>query len=812
MNETISLDGEWELISLGAEVPENLRSPLKITIPSSVHIALFRKGLLPDPLKGRNGEKYQWIEKSRFIFSRRFTLPASIYGEMKLKLEKVDYFARIFIDRVEIGLCSNAHHPWVFDITPCITPGREQTLTIEVDSGVSWAEKQDRSRYLPASSPERMFLRKPQYTFGWDWAPRMVSCGIPGSISIETVKAPSIEKADLSYSLAGNCAELTFTLELRLDEPEKYSLALIINGGEPQPLTERTSCGLKANCKIFYTLENTERWYPRELGEPVLYDITVLLQKENRTVDSHTFRTGFREISLIQEPYEGGKTFIISVNGRRMFIKGSNWVPAEFFMEETTDKKYRKLISEALGANMNMLRIWGGGSYEKKTFYEECDRQGILLWQDFLFACSEYPEDSGDFLKSVEKESGLALSMLKNHPSIVLWCGNNENDWIFGFYGRGGREGKQAYYYGSDISHRLLPRLMKEQSVETPYWPSSPWGGDFPNSDEEGDKHAWDVSIHYPNLLERTDYRHYRQIKARFISEYGMLSYMMPRTYRDMSGEREIRLDSDVSLFHDNLENGPLMKQALEWIFRKWPENHEDRIKLSLAYQAMGMREAIVSFRKRKPRCGGSLFWMYSDCWPAHGWTIIDYYLRRKPSYYWVKKAYQPVGAYTQCFARRTETYLINDSHEEQILEMEFQAEDMAGTLRQRICRAVSLPPDCVVEGPVVYDAKGWNYIALRKDGKILSEDLVLHTIPGDLEIAPCELSWKEEAEGRDLMVTIHTDRFAYMAEIRHPDGAEPEDNWFHVAPGIPRRIRIRRADAGTIDIKAFNSRGEYIL
>ncbi len=821
MARTINLDGTWKLswepIEGCPDVPE-CSEPIAASVPGDVHEDLIIAGILPEPLVGVNAPLHEWVERARFRYEREFELNAD-FDRAELVFHGLDCLAEIYLDDELIGSAANAFVPHEFEVTELLRRSGAHVLRVLLDTGVQWAKQvADPSKYQTGDqSPERPFLRKPQFAFKWDWAPRLVTCGIWRSVELRLYKKATLRDVLLSSVFSGRGALLTANVEVEAFGPANCVARLRVEG--PGGLWQTSDAfDLKAGKNKFQLCLNVSpvsRWYPRGYGEQPLYQVVLELESDGELIDERSLTYGFREVKLKQEPLGNGhKSFTLNVNGIDIFCKGADWVPADSLPARVSKQKYERLISEACEANFNAFRIWGGGIYEDEAFYNLCDQKGILVWQDFMFACAEYPDDQQWFLDNVRDEATKVVRSLRHHPCIVLWCGNNENDWIFGFMNRGKGQ-KIAPFYGQNLYHKELPSICAELDPSRPYWPSSPYGGTDPNSESEGDRHAWDVSILNPDLNARADIRNYRRDRGKFISEFGVMSHALPKTIKDYTGEEVIDFTSPAYKFHDNPinaigEGGGLSDWYQKVGFGFVPSDPLRYIYQSLLYQAMGYREAIASFRIRKPECSGSLFWMYSDCWGTLGWTIIDYYLRRKPSFYWVRKAYAPLSVFVIPESGIAQAYVVNDTLSDQAVRLVLETGDFRGDARQ-ISEDLMVPANTAVQAAKLEYSSGYALAQIYRDDALVSEDLTLTHLPKELEIPDVRIDWNAVQMGADVEVSIYSDGFGFFVWIDHPDGAVPEDNYFHLPPGKPRTVRVANSRAEEIRVNALNMVGSAL-
>lgn len=822
MSEIIDLNGIWKLswqpIEGCADVPV-CETPILGRVPGDVHEDLVRAGLLPEPLVGANAPKHEWVERALFTYERELSAEGD-FDRAELVFNAVDNFADYYIDSEKIGSSANAFVPHTFDVTSLVKNGESHKLTVNVETGVQWAKKQDRKDYRNDDNWERMFLRKPQFAFKWDWAPRLVNCGLWRDAELKLYKHAALRDVLLTRTFKGAGADVEAKVEIEAFSEGDYQLKLKVSrNSQNWESVYKVSLNAGMNTvELSANVDQVARWFPAGYGEQPLYDISVELIKAGAAVDSYATSYGFRDVFVKQEPTEEGeKTFIINVNGIDVFCKGANWVPADSLYSRVTDEKYEALVKEALEANFNMFRIWGGGIYEDKTFYDLCDRYGIMLWHDFMFACSEVPDDQDWFVDNVREEVAKAIPILRNHPSIALWCGNNENDWIYGYYARG-VDGKMGPFFGAKIYSEVIPEACAKYDPQRYYWQSSPFGGDDPNCEAEGDRHAWYVSILEKDPATRADIRNYRKDRGKFNSEYGMMSYALPRTILDYTQEDEINFKSEAYKIHDNSFNSTHEGLSPDMTLTDWylqagfgsvPRDEPlAYIYQSMAYQAMGYRESISDFRIRKFDCAGSLFWMYSDCWGTLGWTIIDYYLRRKPSFYWVRKAYSPLAVFVRVEDGVAHTYVVNDRLQEITVTLTLETGNLSGE-GQGVVEDIVVPANSTAIGPEIECGKGYAYAKIERGGRVRSDDLILTHFPSEMEIPEVNIDFDTKQVGDHLEVTLKSDGFAHFVYLDLPDEAIPSDNYFNLLPNRPKIIRVANSIGGEISIGALNMKRE---
>ncbi len=628
---------KWEFSQSG----QNQWYPAKI--PSVVHLDLYENRLIPDPFYSDNEKQLQWIEEKDWIYSSTFTVSKEELDSQNIELvfDGLDTFAEAFLNGKPILKSDNMFVGHQVDVKKILNLG-QNTLVVRFESAVK--KGKERAKEISYQLPEgvRVFVRKAQYQFGWDWGPRFVTFGIWKDIKLRFWNNARIENVKYStISLGKTQADLEFSVDLVADKDHHYNL-LINERTYPIKLKK----GLQT-IKVPYEIQNPKLWWTNGLGEQNLYNFNIELHpsKKLEVLDQKTIKIGLRTLELVQEPDEFGKSFYFKLNGVPVFMKGANYIPSESFLPRVTDSIYQQLIQTAVDANMNMLRIWGGGIYENDAFYEECDRNGILIWQDFMFACAMYPGDE-NFLKSVKQEVIHNVNRLQNHPSIALWCGNNEVDeaWHnWGWqkqFGYSEQDSTKIWNDYKTVFKELIPKtldslLSKEKNI---YWESSPsigWGRK--ESLLQGDSHYWEV------WWGKQPFEIYKEKVGRFMSEYGFQSMPSIETFRKIAPENDLHLNS-VSI--KNHQKHPVGYETIqEYMERDFPvpTDFEDYIYISQLLQARGMQIAIEAHRRAMPYCMGTLYWQLNDCWPVTSWSSVDYYGIRKASHYQTKRSFEPV-------------------------------------------------------------------------------------------------------------------------------------------------------------------------
>ncbi|MCZ7546153.1 MAG: glycoside hydrolase family 2 protein [Anaerolineae bacterium] len=568
--------------------------------------------------------------------------------------------------------------------------------------------------------------------------------------------------------------------------------------------------GTRATIRL--RIDEPALWWTHDLGEPALYDLVVYLENEHGArVDRYQTRVGVRTVALDQSPdtdEPGTRFFRVVLNGVPVFAKGANWIPAHSFVGAVDEARYRLMLERARDANMNMLRVWGGGLYEKPDFYRLCDELGLLIWQDFMFACAAYPEDDA-FAAEVEAEARSVVRRLRNHPSVALWCGNNENQWIddqryWSQYPE--RVAPGARYY-----HETLPRVVAEMDPSRPYWPGSPYGGNDFNSMEDGDRHNWCVwhgqadSRRFGEKPERdfspegVSFVRYANDMGRFISEFGMHAAPVRETLR-----RNVPADglayNSPQMHHRNKDEPKNKGDNLMRSCTGLPADLDEYIDFSMIAQAEGLKFAVEHFRRRKPHCSGALIWQLNDCWPGLSWSLVDYYGFGKAGYFYARRFFAPVLASFRAEPDGgVSLWVVNDTLEafedqakvrlatfdgatllEEVVRVRVGANRAAQVYRLSASQLAPATPEAtylsVTSAAGKFPANRHFFVAIK--------DLKRPQPTLDVSIT--------QVRTGDYRVTVGTDVYAFFVKIETPyELTEFQDNYLDLEPGARRTVRV---------------------
>jgi beta-mannosidase len=658
------------------------------TVPGTVHTDLFKNNLIPDPFFGDNEKQLQWIENEDWEYKTMFFVSNKELANPHIELEcdGLDTYATVYLNDSIILRADNMFRSWNKEIKPYLKAGKNE-LRIVFESAVK--KGKETAAKLPYTLPgdEKVFTRKAQYQYGWDFGPRFVTCGIWKNISLHFWdKVKILDVSCTQKTLTDSLAHLSFTVLMDVAVPGIYESAISspdITKGSEEIDFPRRNCLLEKGIHeltIDCTIKNPKRWWSNGLGEANLYHFKVALCRKSGTAfDEKEITIGLRTIELVQEKDKAGSSFYFKLNGVPVFMKGANYIPADNFLPRISPESYKTLIKEAKEAHMNMLRVWGGGVYADDEFYNECDRNGILVWQDLMFACAMYPGDTA-FIENVTREVKDNATRLKHHPCIALWCGNNEIDegWKnWGWqkqYHYSAKDSAEIWNNYTNLFHKVIPQTLRSSSENIIYWPSSPsigWGRK--ESLLQGDAHYWGV------WWGMEPFDMYEKKVGRFMSEYGFQSIPDLSTLKTIATPQDLNLSSDAMKNHQKHATG--YETIKTYMARDYtvPENFEDFIYVSQLTQALGMKMAIEAHRRAKPYCMGTLYWQLNDCWPGTTWSSLDYYNKPKALYYEVKRAFNDVIISFEQKNDSLYVYVVSDKQQDLSGNLSVQLMDMAG-------------------------------------------------------------------------------------------------------------------------------------
>ncbi len=772
----------------------------KAVVPGCVHTDLLANRVIGDPFFGTNEARLQWIESEDWEYRARLAAGPEIMAKERVELlfEGLDTYADVYLNDSLVVRADNMFRTWSVDCKGILRGGTNE-LRVRFRSPVK--EVAERRRALGDELPggPQVLARKAAYQYGWDFAPRFVTSGIWRPVRILAWNEARI--ADLwivQRSVTDDRADLTARFEIDATAPRRAALE-IREGGSPLARVETDLVAGKNDVSLDFSVLKPRLWWTNGLGESHLYSIRGVLASEGAVIDQRERRIGIRTLELVREPDARGTSFFFKLNGVPVFMKGANYVPQDCFPSRVTRERYESLLGKAADAGMNMLRVWGGGIYENDLFYDLCDEKGILVWQDFMFACAMYPGDDA-FLESVKGEAIDNVRRLRNHPCIALWCGNNEIDegWHhWGWqrqYGYSSADSTKIWGDYRKIFLELLPGVVERYDGTRPYWPSSPSHGRAePASLTEGDSHYWGV------WHDGEPFAAFNEKIPRFMSEFGVESFPSLPAIMHFSRPGDWRLDSEVMVAHQKAARGDEILRSYMARDYRVPEDFRSFVYVSQLVQADAVKTAIEAERRAKPYCMGSLFWQLDDCWPGPSWSCIDYYGNPKAAYYRARDAMSNILVSPVLNGDSLLVYIVSDSSETVHGFLKLQLLDFSGKISWADLQQVEIPPSSsdlyfkldtriflanVDSTKVVLSAE-----VLTRD-KPLSRNLCYFVAPKDLDLpkpnfAPSFVPAEAGRPGGVLSIRLSSKVFVKDVYLSMP-GIEGyfDDNFFDMLPG----------------------------
>ena len=633
---------------------------LKASVPGTIHTDLMANGIIEDPYYRLNERKIQWVDKKDWIYQTTFNLNNQEFNRQnhELNFKGLDTYANVYLNDSIILKSNNMHRTYIVNVKEYLLKGAN-VLRIVLESPIKKglelydtldyvlpvsANDQAETGEVPGGKRINVHTRKAAYHYGWDWGPRLVTSGIWRPITMRSWDDFRICDFIINTSLNGDVAtimaqieiessfdNINTLLELKLDDTIISSSKLRIQKGKQQ-------------YSIPIKIDKPELWWPNGLGKQHLYNIKADL-KRKEIVSTVSKNFGIRNIALISDSALRQPNFYFEVNGTPTFAKGVNYIPQDVFLPRVSNSDYQRILQAAKDANMNMIRVWGGGVYEDDRFYELCDSLGLMVWQDFMFACAMYPGDDG-FLENVKKEAIDNVKRLSQHPSIALWCGNNE---VLAAWKRWGWEqtankeqspkvAQQIWHSYDTLFHKILPSIVRQYHKEVNYWASSPSASEgLPEEYSHGDTHYWGV------WWGKEPFQNFNTKISSFMSEYGFQSFPEYASFKKYAENQDKSIYSEVMKAHQRSSIGnSTIEEYLKRNYRI-PIDFEAQLYMSQLLQAEGIQMGIEAHRRNKERCMGSLYWQLNDCWPGASWSSIDYYGKWKALHYKVKESFAPV-------------------------------------------------------------------------------------------------------------------------------------------------------------------------
>ena len=876
--QSILLDGAWSVrpepySTTGeaglAHVRQQTVGWLPAQVPGEIHLDLMRAGQMPEPTVGTNMPECRWPETKAWWHRTTFTLDEDFtrHERQTLVFDGLDLYAQVFVNGQLAGEAANAFVPASFDVKRCLRAG-ENELLVRLTAGSelvkdtvampNQVQPWNHSQVAPGEIPNpqhpgditghrmwsgRKWLRKPQFTYGWDWVDALPNIGIWRSVHLEARTLARLHDLRLDTLLTEGQVRLELAALVENLHPwseRACELVLEIQPPEGGPSLQRayTLLAQPGRNAIEDQIEipAPQLWWPNGMGAQPLYGVRATLRDAAGTVlDQREFSIGLRTVAIDRSPLPEGTRFCIRVNGEDVFCRGVNIGPHDAILARISDAKYEALVAEARDAHINMMRINGCSIYEGEAFYAACDRAGILVWQDFMFTATNYPSNDPAFYQQVRSEIEQIIPLLRHHASLALWCGDNETIWFFAdwngyskrpLYAPDSDEISEWFFedwkgsrdapvntLGGEFYSDLFPDLCRGLDPRRPYWISSPSGGAYPNSELHGDCHWWRPAFMHVDMNRRIRHEVFDECRARFVSEYGVIGPVHMDSMREYLTAEELHPGSPGWQRHTNTFEKKTVPPAIRLHYAD-PETLSvpEYVLYGQMFQALihGHAMEALRFRKNDPvdDCQGALIWSFSECWGETGWSILDYYLRRKASYYWFRRACAPLKVIVRQRAERLVTRIVNDTLQPfaGVVEAGWWAVD--GSARETETRPVTVPPNSMLEvaaAPLPVgeerDPGRWLYAAVLRGADGLALDQCLWTLRPHRELALSAPEIRTVAlPGGGLEVSSPV--YCHGVHVEDHGRALLSDNYFDLLPGVA--VQLESVAPASLDAIAF--------
>ncbi|WP_328584120.1 glycoside hydrolase family 2 protein [Streptomyces sp. NBC_00370] len=767
---------------------------LPAQVPGCVHTDLLAAGRIPDPFIGRNELDVDWVGRTDWEYETTLGARDTAHERTDLVFEGLDTAAEISVGGEVIGRTANMHRGYRFDITGRYAAGGAATpVSVRFTSAYAAADAVReqigaRREAYPEAAP---FIRKMACAFGWDWGPILVTAGIWKDVRLDHWSTARLDRVRPLVTVEGSAGRVEIRLDVeRTDRAAGRTLTATVRVGGQE--VSGSFDGDAAT--VTAVVPDVDLWWPNGHGAQPLYDCEVTLHDEDgAALDRWSRRVGFRTVEIDTSADAHGSGFTFVVNGERLFVRGVNWIPEDIFPSRVTTERYRERLSQAAEAHVDLVRVWGGGIYERDDFYDVCDELGLMVWQDFLFACAAYPEEQ-PLRSEIEAEARENVARLMPHASLVLWNGNNENLWAFRDWGweerLAGDSWGEGYYLG------LLPRVVADTDPTRPYWAGSPWSGSWdhhPNDPAHGVTHSWDVW----NVADYTDYL---DEVPRFVAEFGWQAPPAHATLRRALPGEELRPDSPGMLHHQKASDGNgKLERGLARHF-EIPEDFDRWHYLTQVNQVRAVATGVEHWRSHWPLSAGAVVWQLNDCWPVTSWAAVDGDARLKPLWYELRRLYADRLLTVQLREGRPVVHAVNQSARPWHAEVELRRMSAAGDVlgRERVtlvaeARTVASAP--VPDALLPDAASGEEYLVADADGlralHVPVRDLAFrYPVPEyEVALAPDDGT----GEGVGVVITAHTLlRDLLLQADRLAPAAVADQGLLTLLPGESVTVRVR--------------------
>ena len=765
--------------------------------PGNIHTDLYDNNLIPDPFYSDNEQKLQWIDNEIWHYRTTFSLQNIDKGKHELVFHGLDTYAKIVLNGDTLVTCNNMYRKWVLQLNGILKQG-ENSIEI-IFNPASIKNSIDSSKFQIPLPDNRAFSRKAPYHFGWDWGPKFETCGIWKKVELISWNDFRITNTYVTTdSIISDKAFLNCKINIEAETKCDADISINDNNNSFSKITYQAHLQTGINeINIPIEIDNPKLWWCNGTGESNLYKFNIKVSNR-KFIDTTEIDVGIRTISLVKDTDSIGESFYFLLNNKPIYALGANWVPAESFPGNLTTNKYRKLLIDAKEANFNMLRVWGGGIYENDEFYSLCDSLGIMVWQDFMFACNMYPANE-TFLENVKKEVSENIIRLRQHPSIALWCGNNEimngwNDWGWQEQLKYSKSDSIFLMYSyNEIFKNIIPKQLSDLDSGRSYHESSPtfgWGHD--ESITHGDSHYWGV------WWGMEDFNIFYEKTGRFMSEYGF------QGCPPLCSLYEFLDSSEINLSNKGLKNHqkhPFGFEAIGSYMKRHfpkPKDFEEYVYYSQLLQAKAMQTALDAHLLHKPDCMGTLFWQFNDCWPAISWSVIDYYGYKKAAYYTVKNMFQSHILAVQAFTNKMDIYLVSHKGEPDSIICNAKILDFEGNiLFSKQVQVKSNPNNAQIVYSLNYSeiSKPLNKVFMHLSTNTGFERMVLFVPEKDLILPKSDIKWWHTSTKDSIRLYVTSSTFMPNVYAQAFGKNNWDKNFFYIMPRDTVELVIEKTE-----------------
>ena len=824
----LNLNNNWFFLS----ADDSLWLPA--SVPGTIHTDLINNNIIDDPFYRLNEHDVQWIDKKEWRYKTKLDVKVETLNQQNilLEFEGLDTYSSIYLNDSCLLKTDNMFRSYSIDVKNHLKLG-ENILEVLFDSPIKKGlERRDNLSYsIPISANDlaeigqvegnkrvSVFNRKAGYHFGWDWGPRLVTSGIWKPIILKSWNNFKISDVFIQQKLQNNKALINAVVELSFDKSfigKEVNLEIKVSDDSYYSKVNSVNFivdSLRSTYNIPIKINDPKLWWPNGMGDQNLYNVEIKVSDKN-TVDSKSYKIGIRTIELVREQDSIGESFYFKVNGKPTFMKGVNYIPQDVFLTRPNQNNYEFILSSAAEANMNMIRVWGGGIYEKEEFYDLCDEKGLLVWQDFMFACAMYPGNDS-FLENIKQEAIQNIKRLRNHTSLALWCGNNEVLTAWENWGWKENEIKnqsqeiadtifKAY---EDIFHKILPNAVSKYDNQRSYWPSSPGGGYGKKQKlESGNAHYWWV------WWGKKPFSTYNDSIPRFMAEFGFQSFPEFNSVKKYTSPNDYDIYSEVMKSHQRSSIGN--ETVEEYLIRDYnrPKDFEHFLYVSQILQAHGIKIGIEAHRRNRHKCMGSLYWQLNDCWPVASWSGIDYFGKWKALHYTVKDVFSNFLISHEINNDSLEVFVMSDSLIDiegnmQIDLIDFEGNQINSWSKKIVAEANSASIKMKIAKKDYLDNsmsdKSFLNLHFKDfDNKILAENKIFFEPYKELDLPVSNISFLISETITHFEIVLQTDKFAKNVFLVANSLNNFSDNFFDMMSNSKKTVRIKKEDGVGLEL-----------